>query len=59
MSFPHQPRVQVNHYLGLINYHKLRRSRLSMNNREWDDEDTAGEPQSVVQLSVTSDAVDA
>lgn len=31
---------------------------MSMNNREWDDEDTAGEPQSVVQLSVTSDAVD-
>jgi hypothetical protein len=29
-----------------------------MNNREWDDEDTAGEPQSIVQLLVISDVAD-
>lgn len=43
--------------LSLINYHKLRRSRLFIANREWDDEDTVGEYQSVSQLSVMVNSI--
>ncbi|WP_414565172.1 MULTISPECIES: hypothetical protein [unclassified Anabaena] len=40
--------VQHNPIISLIYHQKLRRSRLSIHNGEWDDEDTAGTFKSVV-----------
>ncbi|MBW4646259.1 MAG: hypothetical protein KME23_25260 [Goleter apudmare HA4340-LM2] len=35
-------RVQHDRIISVIDHQKLRRSRLSIDIREWDDEDTAG-----------------
>ncbi|MDF5710400.1 MAG: hypothetical protein PUP90_22695 [Nostoc sp. S4] len=42
MSFRYQLSVQHDPIISLIYHQKLRRSRLSIDNREWDDEDTVG-----------------
>ncbi|WP_339375990.1 hypothetical protein [Calothrix sp. NIES-2098] len=38
MSFPTKPRVQNDPIISWIYHHKLNISRLSINNREWDDD---------------------
>ncbi|MEH1867746.1 MAG: hypothetical protein V7K69_22455 [Nostoc sp.] len=42
ISFRYNLSVQHDPIISLIYHHKLRRSRLSIDKREWDDEDTVG-----------------
>ncbi|WP_335220794.1 hypothetical protein [Nostoc sp.] len=41
-TFGYKVSVQHDPIISLIYHHKLRRSRLSIHKREWDDEDTVG-----------------
>ncbi|WP_334709274.1 hypothetical protein [Nostoc sp.] len=42
ISFRYKVSVQHDPIISLIYHQKLRRSRLSIHKREWDDEDTVG-----------------